>query len=277
MTKKKNMSRKSWAAFSIPASYALLSNASHIAHQKQNLGARASSFLEAIADAIKGLDHLEIVIHDLEFLAQALDVAVNRAVVDIDLIIIGRIHQGVAALDDSGPRCESLEDQEFGDSQGHLVILPGAGVPFRVHLQKTAFEDFRLGLLSAAWFLGIGSAQNGLNTLDEKALRKGFADEIVGAHLEPEQFIDFLILRGEEDHRHVGLLTEPAEQFHAVHSRHLYIENRKIGRIALQIVERRRTIRISLDAIAFSLEGNRHGGKDISVVVNQGNRWHEWS
>jgi hypothetical protein len=41
---------------------------------------RASLFLEPIADAIKGLDHLELVIDNLEFLAQPLDVAVDRAV-----------------------------------------------------------------------------------------------------------------------------------------------------------------------------------------------------
>src|SRR5271165_4167469 len=81
---------------------------------------RASLFLEPIADAIKGLDHLELVIDNLEFLAQPLDVAVDRAVIDIDLIVIGRVHQSIAALDDAGSRRERLEDQEFGDRQSHL-------------------------------------------------------------------------------------------------------------------------------------------------------------
>src|SRR3954447_15324223 len=35
----------------------------------------ASGFLEAITHAVKRFDHLEVIIHDLEFLAQALDVA----------------------------------------------------------------------------------------------------------------------------------------------------------------------------------------------------------
>src|SRR5580704_12494299 len=56
-----------------------------------------SSFLEAVADAVKRFDHLEIVVHHLELLAQPLDVAVDGAVVDIDLVVIGRIHQRVAA------------------------------------------------------------------------------------------------------------------------------------------------------------------------------------
>src|SRR6266849_3759221 len=36
--------------------------------------ARKSGFLEAVAHTVKGFDHLEIVVHDLEFLTQPLDV-----------------------------------------------------------------------------------------------------------------------------------------------------------------------------------------------------------
>jgi len=39
---------------------------------------------EAVADAVQRLDHLEVRLHDLELLAQPLDVAVDGAVVDID-------------------------------------------------------------------------------------------------------------------------------------------------------------------------------------------------
>src|ERR1700735_4301576 len=61
-----------------------------------------SGFLEAVADAVQGFDHLEIVVHDLELLAQPFDVAVDSAIVDIDLIVIGGIHQGVAAFHYAG-------------------------------------------------------------------------------------------------------------------------------------------------------------------------------
>src|SRR2546423_7641962 len=40
-----------------------------------------SAFLEAVADAIKRLDHVEVVVRRLELLAQPLDVAVDGAVV----------------------------------------------------------------------------------------------------------------------------------------------------------------------------------------------------
>src|ERR1051325_724384 len=45
--------------------------------------AAESGFLETIADAVKRLDHVEVVVRHLELLAQALDVAVDGAVIDI--------------------------------------------------------------------------------------------------------------------------------------------------------------------------------------------------
>src|ERR1700756_459472 len=38
-----------------------------------------SGFLEAVSDPVKGFDHLEIVVHDLELLAQSLDVTIDGA------------------------------------------------------------------------------------------------------------------------------------------------------------------------------------------------------
>src|SRR5271163_4881169 len=93
---------------------------------------RRSGFPEAISDAIKRLDHFEFRLDDLELLAQPLDVAVDRAIVDIDLVVVGRVHQGVAALDDAGPRRERLQDEEFGDSQCDRNAFPRAGMPLRI-------------------------------------------------------------------------------------------------------------------------------------------------
>ena len=43
--------------------------------------------------------------------------AVDRPVIDIDLVIIGRIHQVIAAFDITRTRGQGLQDQEFGDGQ----------------------------------------------------------------------------------------------------------------------------------------------------------------
>src|SRR5579875_811107 len=83
----------------------------------------ATSLLEAIADAVQRLDHLEVLVHELEFLAQPLDMAVDGAVVDIDLIVIGGVHQRIAALHDAWPLRQRLQDQEFGNGQRHRLVL----------------------------------------------------------------------------------------------------------------------------------------------------------
>src|SRR6516164_8867247 len=93
----------------------------------------ASHFFEPITDAIERFDHVEVVVGPLELLAQPLDVAVDRAIVHIDLVVVGGIHQRVAALDHAGPAGERLQDQELGDRERHRLVLPGAGVAFRVH------------------------------------------------------------------------------------------------------------------------------------------------
>src|SRR5690606_6418527 len=100
--------------------------------------ALSSLLLAAIADAVEGLDHLEIVVHGLDLLARPFDVAVDGAVVHIDLVVIGGVHQRVARLDHARAQRQCLQDEEFGDRQGHPLPLPGAGMALLVHHQGSA-------------------------------------------------------------------------------------------------------------------------------------------
>ena len=118
-------------------------------------------------------------------------------------------------------------------------------------------------------------AQNRLHALDEEALRKRLPDEIVGAHLEAEQFVDLLVLRGQEDHRQIGFLAQAAQQFHAVHARHLDVEDGEIRRGMLQPVEGRGPVRVGLDPVALGFERDGNRGQDVAIVVDESDRWHE--
>ncbi len=55
-----------------------------------------SVFPVAVSYAVQGFDFIEFGIDRLEFSAQAFDVAVDGAVVDIDILAVGCIHQLVA-------------------------------------------------------------------------------------------------------------------------------------------------------------------------------------
>src|SRR5678816_1071533 len=89
-------------------------------HRRDQLKARSASSLlvvESVSDAIKGLDRIEFRVGCAEFPADPLDVAVDRPVVDVDILVIGDVEQLVARLDHSGALGERLEDQEFGHGQ----------------------------------------------------------------------------------------------------------------------------------------------------------------
>src|SRR5215203_6040508 len=82
----------------------------------------ALSFLgKAVSHAVEGLDRLELRIHLPEFTAEPFDMAVDRSVVDIDVVLVRGIHQLVARLDEAGTLRERLEDQEFRHGQRHVL------------------------------------------------------------------------------------------------------------------------------------------------------------
>jgi hypothetical protein len=103
------------------------------ANRKRRERAARSYFLEAIADTIERLDHIELDVACPELYAQPLDVAVDGPVVDIHLIVVGCIHQGVAAFHHSRPARERLQDEKLGDGERDKLVFPGAGMPLRIH------------------------------------------------------------------------------------------------------------------------------------------------
>jgi hypothetical protein len=63
----------------------------------------------AVPDSIQCLDAGKLRIDSTHFLAQPLDMTVYGPIINIDLIIIGHIHQLIAAFYKTGPLRQSLE------------------------------------------------------------------------------------------------------------------------------------------------------------------------
>src|SRR5881227_2915345 len=152
-----------------------------------------SAVAVSITDAIEGFDLAEFGVDRLELLAQALDVAVDRAVIDVDVLAVSRIHQLIAVFDVTRTLRQGFEDQELGDGQLDRLALPGAEMARRVERHLTAYDD-RLSLTILALARQFAAPDQRADALDQQPLRKRLADVIIGAHAQTEQLVDLVIL-----------------------------------------------------------------------------------
>src|SRR5579862_9769561 len=83
-----------------------------------------SGFAVAVTDAIERFDRVELRVNLAELAPHALDVAVDRTVVDVDLIVVGGVHQVVAAFDEARPLRQRLQQQELGHCQLYRLAVP---------------------------------------------------------------------------------------------------------------------------------------------------------
>src|SRR5262245_20847082 len=104
----------------------------------------------------------------------------------------------------------------------------------RVHTELTALDRLGLSLPRTSARFGGGLPQQDPDPLDQDTLRKWLANEVIRPELEAAQFVDFLLFGGQEDHRLVGLLPQAPQQFHAIHTRHLDIENDEVRGLVLK-------------------------------------------
>src|SRR5665213_1668673 len=218
--------------------------------------AAGSVIAVTISNAIQGFDLRELGIDHLELLAQTLDVAVDGAVVDIDVLAVSTVHQLVATLDVAGPHGERFEDQKLGYREIDILAAPGALMPSRIERQIAALDD-RLGFGGLLATRDLAPAQQRADALDQQALRERLLDVVVRAHTQAENLIHLVVLRRQEDHWHRALLAQMAEELHAVHARHLDVEDGEIGGLRRQTLECFRTVGIATHGKALRLEGHR--------------------
>src|SRR5579875_559502 len=237
------------------------------------LGAEASGSAVAVAvpDAVERLDLGKIGIDRLELFAQSLDVAVDRAVVDIDVLAIGRIHQLVAVLDVTRAVRERFEDQKLGHGQFDRLPFPGAQMPGRVEDQLTAHDD-RLAVRIIAFARQLAAPDQGPDALDQQPLRKWLLDIVVGAHAQAQQLVDLVVLRGQENDGNRALPPQLAQQLHAVEARHLDVEHREIDRLGADPLQGFSAVAVAADSETLRFERHRHRGQNVAVVVDQSNR-----
>ncbi len=179
------------------------------------------------------------------------------------------IHQLVAALDVALARRQRFQDEKLGDRQLDRLGAPGAQMAPGIE-QEIAALDHRLGIARRLVARQLAAPQEGADALDQQALREGLLDIVVGAHPEAEQLVDLVVLRGQEDDRHCRRLAQLGQELHAVHARHLDVEDGEIDGLGADRAQRLGAIGIAAHGEAFGLERDRYRGQDITVIVDQG-------
>src|SRR5579862_2044962 len=237
-----------------------------------------SDLAVAVTDTIEGFDGVELRVNLPELLAHAFDVAVDRPVVDINLIVVGRVHQVVAALHEAGALGQRLQQQELGHRQPHRPVVPQAVVAGRIEGQAAALDrldpvggglgGFGLGVL------GPGATQHRLHPLQQQALAERLVDVVVGAEVEAQDLVDLLVLRGQHDHRQGGGLAQAAQHLHAVHPRHLHVEDGEVGRVALERRQTGRAVVAGLYRMAVAFQGQGDRRNDVLVVIHKSDLRH---
>ena len=197
--------------------------------------------------------------------------AVDGAVVDIDVFAVGRIDQLVATFHHAGPRRQGLHQQKLGDGELDVLRVPGALVLGVIEHELAAYHDAGGRGAGALGARNLVAAQQGADALKQQALAERLLDVVVGAEAQAHQFVDFLVLRGEEDYRHGAAGAQPLQQFHPVHPRHLHVEHREIDRARGQALQCAFAVGVGADQIALLLQRHGDTGEDVAVVVDQRN------
>ena len=168
--------------------------------------------------------------------------AIDGAIVDEHVFVIGGVHQLIAAFDHAEALGERFEDQEFGDRERDRLPAPGHFVARRVHRQATAHDGFGQGFVCGFARrdpLGqVRTAQDRSDPGDQKALAERLGDIVVGTAGQAQRLIRLVVFAGQKDHRQQRPcacgFAQAAKQFQPIHPRHLDVEDRQIGWIFAQ-------------------------------------------
>ena len=196
--------------------------------------------------------------------------AIDGAVIDVDVLAIGRVDELVAALYHAGPRRQRLYQQKLGDRELDVLAMPGALVLGLIQRQLAAHHHAAGRGAGAFRAAGLVAPQQGADALDQQALGERLGDVVVGAEAQAHQLVHLLVLRGEEDHRHRAALTQLLQQLHAVHPRHLDVEHGEIDRAGVHALQGAFAVGVGADLETFLLQRHLDAGQDVPVVVDQG-------
>src|SRR5688500_8819389 len=141
-------------------------------------------YAEEIAGAALGADVARLGGVFLDLAAQAHDLHVDRAVVDLVVVQPRKVEQ-LVAREDALRRAEQHDEQaEFAVRERHLAAVAGREAP-GVQVELPAVEAIGADALGPALaLLGAAAAQHGADAREELARAEGLGEVVVGAELQ---------------------------------------------------------------------------------------------
>ena len=161
--------------------------------------------------------------------ADVADVAVDGAVGHLDVELIGRAHDLLAAEHGGRPARKARQDAELERGQAKRRAAEALR-----HAAAGSSRELRLAPvpLAALWPLRVARrdpAQDDVDPRHQLARAERLGHVVVAADLEPEHAVDLLVAGGQEQDRHVGGLADLPADFEPVHLGHADIEDDQVG------------------------------------------------
>src|SRR5215211_979318 len=170
----------------------------------------------------------------LELLPQVADVDVDRPRVAVGGIAPDLLEQRLPGHHLTGCRAERGEDLELDVGQPDLLAADGDAAAARVDLELA--RDDRLACRAAA-LEHLRAAERRLHAAAELADRERLRDVVVRAHLEAEDLVDLVVLRGQHDDRHLAAAAQPAADLDPVEARQHDVEYDEVEALLGEPVE----------------------------------------
>src|SRR6266487_5354450 len=93
--------------------------------------------LQSVPDTVKRLYQLTTVVNRSQLPAQAFDMAIDGAIIDVCFFVVRCVHELIPALNDARVDCKRLQDQKFRDGERNRLALPATSLALRVYVQMT--------------------------------------------------------------------------------------------------------------------------------------------
>ena len=162
----------------------------------------------------------------LDLLAQPVDVGVDGAGLDLDLIPPDLAQELPPADHLAGLRGQQGEQIELGQGQSDLPALTPDLTAIHVDDQARELEA-RLGLLLGDGLLA--ATEMGADPGQQLADLEWFGEVVVRPNLKPHHDVDRVVLGGEHDHRHLGAVrAQLAADVHTAHAGQVQVEDDQI-------------------------------------------------